>query len=56
MWRAETRLEDFPAAWNKPAIVLRDDIFEASHTYLLKPVALPSITRGDGAGIDGGLR
>lgn len=36
MWRAETRLVDFPGGWNQPAIVLRDDIFEASHTYRLK--------------------
>jgi len=36
MWRAETRLADFPHGWNQPAIVLRGDIFEASHTYRLK--------------------
>jgi len=36
MWRAETRLADFPGGWNEPAVVLRDDIFEASHTYRLK--------------------
>ena len=36
MWRAETRLADFPGGWSKPAVVLRDDIFEASHTYRLK--------------------
>ena len=56
MWRAETKLENFPAGWNKPAVVLRDDIFEASHTYRLKAVPLRSIQRGDGAGIDGGVR
>jgi hypothetical protein len=36
MWRAETKLEDFPHGWNEPEIVLRDDIFEASHTYKIK--------------------
>jgi hypothetical protein len=36
MWRAETKLADFPRGWSEPAIVLRDDIFEASHTYRLK--------------------
>jgi hypothetical protein len=36
MWRAETRLMNFPAGWSEPRVVLRDDIFEASHTYKLK--------------------
>jgi hypothetical protein len=36
MWRAETSLREFPLGWSKPAVVLRDDIFEASHTYRLK--------------------
>jgi Glycosyl hydrolase family 62 len=36
MWRAETKFADFPRGWSEPAIVLRDDIFEASHTYKLK--------------------
>lgn len=36
MWRAETKLADFPGGWNEPKIVLRGDIFEASHTYRLK--------------------
>ncbi len=36
MWRAETKLDDFPFGWNKPQVVLQDDIFEASHTYRLK--------------------
>ncbi len=36
MWRAETRLADFPGGWTEPKVVLRDDIFEASHTYKLK--------------------
>lgn len=35
MWRAETSLADFPHHWTTPQIVLRDDIFEASHTYKL---------------------
>jgi hypothetical protein len=33
MWRAETKLEAFPQGWTEPQVVLRDDIFEASHTY-----------------------
>jgi hypothetical protein len=36
MWRAETRLADFPHRWNAPKVILRGDIFEASHTYRLK--------------------
>jgi Glycosyl hydrolase family 62 len=36
MWRAETRLADFPGGWSEPVVVLRGDIFEASHTYRLK--------------------
>jgi hypothetical protein len=36
MWRAETPLADFPRGWSQPTIVLRDDIFEASHTYRLR--------------------
>ena len=36
MWRAETRLADFPRGWGRPEHVLQDDIFEASHTYKLK--------------------
>ena len=36
MWRAETKLADFPYGWSTPAVVLRGDIFEASHTYRLK--------------------
>jgi hypothetical protein len=36
MWRTETRLVDFPHGWNAPKVVLRGDIFEASHTYRLK--------------------
>ena len=36
MWRAETKLADYPRGWSKPEIVLRGDIFEASHTYRLK--------------------
>jgi hypothetical protein len=44
LWRAETRLADFPFGWNQPAVVLRGDIFEASHTYRLaspQPQLLP---------------
>jgi len=36
MWRAETALAQFPKGWSEPKIVLRDDIFEASHTYRLR--------------------
>jgi hypothetical protein len=36
MWRAETSLEKFPSGWDAPKVVLRGDIFEASHTYRLK--------------------
>ena len=36
MWRARTRLDDFPAGWNEPEVCLLGDIFEASHTYRLK--------------------
>lgn len=36
MWRSETKLEDFPKGWGKPAVALKGDIFEASHTYRLK--------------------
>lgn len=37
MWRAETRLENFPdQGWSDPVVALRADIFEASHTYKLK--------------------
>jgi len=36
MWRAETSLKEFPVGWTEPVVVLRDDIFEASHTYRLR--------------------
>jgi hypothetical protein len=36
MWRAQTTLRDFPRGWSQPEVVLRGDIFEASHTYCLK--------------------
>lgn len=36
MWRAETKLADFPVGWNEPKVVLQADIFEAGHTYRLK--------------------
>jgi hypothetical protein len=39
MWRAETKLDAFPSGWGKPAVVLRGDIFEASHTYRLKGIS-----------------
>ena len=40
MWRAETKLSDFPFGWSQPMVVLRDDIFEASHTYRVKGLDL----------------
>lgn len=36
MWRAETTIDAFPFGWAAPMVVLRGDIFEASHTYRLK--------------------
>lgn len=37
MWRAETRLEDFPdKGWSTPEVALQADIFEASHTYAVR--------------------
>lgn len=37
MWRAETRLENFPNNdWTDPVVALKADIFEASHTYALQ--------------------
>ncbi len=36
MWRAETKLAEFPFGWGQPEVVLQGDIFEASHTYRLK--------------------
>jgi len=36
MWRAETKLADFPAGWSNPVIALQGDVFEASHTYRIK--------------------
>ncbi len=38
MWRAETKLENFPAGWSRPSVVLEGDIFEASHTYRVKNI------------------
>lgn len=36
MWRCEATLTKFPFGWSRPCVVLRGDIFEASHTYRLK--------------------
>lgn len=33
LWRADTPIESFPEGFGEPQIVLRGDIFEASHTY-----------------------
>lgn len=41
MWRAETTLDRFPKGWSDPQVVLRDDLFEASHTYRLRGVESP---------------
>ena len=38
MWRAETKLKDFPEGWNRPSVVLKGDIFEAGHTYYVKGI------------------
>lgn len=36
MWHAQTKLADFPShGWTQPEVVLKADIFEASHTYKL---------------------
>ena len=36
MWRADTKLADFPRHFSQPQVALRGDIFEASHTYRLR--------------------
>ncbi|HXK94959.1 MAG TPA: non-reducing end alpha-L-arabinofuranosidase family hydrolase [bacterium] len=36
MWRAETRLEDFPHGWSQPVLALEADIFEAGHIYRIQ--------------------
>ena len=36
MWRSATPLADFPHGWDEPRLALKDDIFEASHTYRFK--------------------
>lgn len=36
MWRTATTTADFPHGWDKPAVVLEGDIFEASHTYKVR--------------------
>jgi len=35
LWRAETGLAEFPNGFGDPQLVLRGDVFEASHTYRL---------------------
>lgn len=35
-WRSETSLDAFPGGWRLPEVVLRDDLFEASHTYKIR--------------------
>lgn len=36
MWRSDAKKADFPHGWGKPQVVLKADIFEASHTYKVK--------------------
>jgi len=36
MWRAETKMADFPYGWTAPKVCLQADIFEAGHIYGLK--------------------
>ncbi|MBP85585.1 MAG: glycoside hydrolase family 62 [Planctomycetaceae bacterium] len=36
MWRASTDISDFPDMFEQPKVVLRGDVFEASHTYRLR--------------------
>lgn len=50
IWRAETRLADFPGGFGEPVVALRGDIFEASHTYRLagRPEFLTLIEAQDG--------
>ncbi|QDT53841.1 Alpha-L-arabinofuranosidase C precursor [Caulifigura coniformis] len=36
MWRCDTAIGRFPQGWSQPQVVLKGDIFEASHTYRLK--------------------
>ncbi|MBN1672563.1 MAG: hypothetical protein JXR37_16095 [Kiritimatiellae bacterium] len=36
MWRAETRLSDFPSRWTQPVLALQADFWEASHTYKVR--------------------
>lgn len=52
MWRAETRLADFPKGWSEPVVALEGDIFEASHTYRLagqqRYLTLVEAQNGDG--------
>jgi hypothetical protein len=36
LWRSRAPLDQFPKGWSDPAVALRGDFFEASHTYRLK--------------------
>lgn len=33
LWRADTKLADFPRGWGEPVLAMKGDIFEASCTY-----------------------
>ena len=35
LWRASTRIADFPSGFGPPEVALKGDFFEASHTYRL---------------------
>lgn len=51
MWRADTKLTDFPNGWTEPKVVLEADVFEASHTYKLKGMdKFLTIIEAQGAG------
>jgi hypothetical protein len=49
MWRTDTPLERFPHGWRRPEVVLRGDIFEASHTYRVQDRYLTVIEAQAGA-------
>lgn len=36
MWRRQTAKANFPFGWSEPALALKADIFEASHSYKIK--------------------
>ena len=44
MWRSDTPIAQFPLGWSQPLVVLKDDIFEASHIYRIGSGAPPTDT------------